>query len=69
MALNDPDEPRKPPRRVQPLPLDLLGVDELLAYIEELNEEIVRVRAEMVRKQQHRAAAQAFFKLPGAGQA
>jgi uncharacterized small protein (DUF1192 family) len=68
MALTEPDEPRPPPRRVQPLPLDLLGVDELNAYIGELESEIARVRLEIVRKQRHREAAQAFFKAPGQSQ-
>jgi len=69
MAMNEPDEPRPPPRRVQSLSLDLLGVDELNAYIGELEAEIVRVRGEIVRKQRHREAAQAFFRIPDAGQA
>jgi uncharacterized small protein (DUF1192 family) len=68
MALNEPDEPRPPPRRVQPLLLDVLGVEELNAYIRELETEISRVRQEIVRKHRHREAAQAFFKTPGAAQ-
>ena len=65
MAMNDADEPRPPARRVTPLALDLLGVSELTAYIEELEDEIARVRGEMGRKEAHRLAAQSFFKSPG----
>lgn len=56
------DEARPKPKRVQPLPLDTLGVAELSAYIEELQTEIGRAEAEIGRKQNHRSAADAFFK-------
>ena len=51
-------------RRLEQLPLDLLGIDELNEYIEELKAEIARVEADIGRKQSHRAAADAFFRKP-----
>ena len=53
-------EPRKQP----PKPKDLSGwsVDELNAYIANLQAEIERARAVIAGKQSHRAGAEAFFK-------
>ena len=51
-------------RRLEQLPLDLLGIDELNEYIDELKAEIARVEADIARKQSHRAAADAFFRKP-----
>jgi uncharacterized small protein (DUF1192 family) len=62
--LTDDDEPRPRPKRLQKLPLDLLGVTELNEYIAELREEIARVEADIARKQSHRSAADAFFRKP-----
>ena len=56
-------EPRRP-ARLERLVLDTLSVDELHAYIDELREEIARVEADIVRKQSHRSAADAFFRRP-----
>ena len=42
--------------------LDLYGVEELNERIETLEGEILRVRAQLDRKQQGRAAADALFK-------
>lgn len=42
--------------------LSMLGIAELKAYVDELEAEIRRVQAEIVKKQSHRAAADAFFK-------
>ncbi|HUC63161.1 MAG TPA: DUF1192 domain-containing protein [Alphaproteobacteria bacterium] len=52
------------PRKAKPKPksLDPLSVDELNAYIAELEDEIARVKAEIGRKQAHLNAAAAFFK-------
>jgi uncharacterized small protein (DUF1192 family) len=60
----DEDAPPPKRRRLEPLPLDSLGVKELRAYIEELKLEIARVEADITRKQSHRSAADAFFKRP-----
>lgn len=64
MALED-DAPPPRRRRLEPLPLDSLGIDELRLYIEELRGEIARVEADIGRKNSHRSAADAFFKRPG----
>ncbi len=58
------DAPPPKRRRLDPLPLDSLGITELLAYIEELRSEIARVEADIGRKQSHRSAADAFFRQP-----
>ncbi|HYB09284.1 MAG TPA: DUF1192 domain-containing protein [Alphaproteobacteria bacterium] len=52
------------PRKQTPKPklLDPLSVDELEAYIQELQDEIARVRAEISKKQAHLNAAATFFK-------
>ena len=54
-------------KRLEPVALDPLGVEELRAYIAELQGEISRAEAEIARKQQHRNAADAFFGKPRAG--
>lgn len=64
MALED-DAPPARRRRLDPLPLDSLGIDELRLYIDELRGEIARVEADIGRKNSHRSAADAFFKRPG----
>ncbi len=59
----EPAEPRRQARLTR-LPLDSLSVEELEAYIGELRAEIVRVEADIGRKQSHRNAADAFFRRP-----
>ena len=61
--LEEDDLPRRP-RRLEKLPLDLLGIEELRDYIGELREEIARVEADIARKQSHRSAADQFFRKP-----
>lgn len=63
MAQEDDAPPRKR-IRLEKLVLDTLGIDELRDYIGELREEIARVEADILRKQSHRGAAEAFFKRP-----
>jgi uncharacterized small protein (DUF1192 family) len=63
MALEE-DAPPVKRRRLDPLLLDSLGIDELRLYIEELRTEIARVEADIGRKSSHRSAADAFFKRP-----
>jgi len=60
----DDEEPPRPKRRLTPLVLDTLGVDELRDYIGELRAEIERVEADISKKQGHRSQAEAFFKTP-----
>lgn len=63
MAL-DTDDVAPPPERRRSAPRDLspLSVEELNEYIAELEAEIVRARAAISAKDAHRAAAAAFFK-------
>jgi uncharacterized small protein (DUF1192 family) len=63
MARED-DEPLTKRRRLEPLLLDSLGIEELRSYIGELKAEIARVEADIDRKGSHRNAADAFFKRP-----
>jgi uncharacterized small protein (DUF1192 family) len=63
MAQQD-DEPLTKRRRLEPLLLDSLGIAELHSYIDELKTEIARVEADIGRKNNHRSAADAFFKRP-----
>jgi uncharacterized small protein (DUF1192 family) len=63
MALEE-DAPPLKRRRLEPLLLDSLGIEELRAYIGELNDEIARVERDIERKSSHRSAADAFFKRP-----
>jgi uncharacterized small protein (DUF1192 family) len=60
----DDDAPIRKRIRLERLPLDTLGIEELRDYIGELREEIGRVEAEIGRKQSHRGAAEAFFRKP-----
>jgi uncharacterized small protein (DUF1192 family) len=63
MAGDDEERPRQR-RRLEPLPLDTMGVEELRLYVQELQTEILRVEADISRKNSHRSAADAFFKRP-----
>jgi uncharacterized small protein (DUF1192 family) len=56
------DVARPKKRRVEAIPLDPLGVEELRDYIDELRGEIARAEAEIDRKSSHRLAADAFFR-------
>jgi uncharacterized small protein (DUF1192 family) len=58
----DEDEPLTKRRRLDPLLLDSLGIEELRSYIDELRAEIIRVETDIGRKSSHRSAADAFFK-------
>lgn len=62
--VEDEDAPRRKRIRLEKLILDTLSVEELRDYIGELKEEIVRVEADIARKQSHRSAADAFFRKP-----
>ena len=65
MAVEDEELPIRKRHRLEKLVLDTLGIEELRDYIAELNEEIVRVEADIVRKDSHKTAADAFFRKPG----
>lgn len=59
---DDEDLPKPPRRRLDPQPLDPLGIAEIRAYIAELQAEIARADAAISRKERHRDAAQGVFK-------
>jgi uncharacterized small protein (DUF1192 family) len=67
MTNSDEDLPRPTKKFLLPPPLDLLGVDELNAYIADLEAEILRVKQAIATKEAHRDAAAAFFKTPPQG--
>jgi uncharacterized small protein (DUF1192 family) len=60
--VQDDDLPVRKRRRLEPLVLDALSIEELHEYIQELRDEIARVEADITRKNSHRSAADAFFK-------
>ncbi len=60
--VQDDDLPVRKRRRLEPLVLDALSVEELHEYIQELRDEIGRVEADITRKNSHRSPADAFFK-------
>ncbi len=62
--LDEEDQPIRKRQRLEKLVLDTLGVEELRDYIAELQAEIVRVEADITRKQSHRSAADSFFRKP-----
>ena len=53
-----------PKNLLVPPALDMLGVEELRAYIAALEGEIARVNQAITAKQAHAAAAALFFKPP-----
>ncbi len=53
-------EPRK--KKPEPKNLEAMGVEELEAYLAELETELARVRAEIEGKKSYLAGAAAFFK-------
>ena len=61
--MQDEDLPR-PKVSLQTPPLDPLGVAELHAYVAALRAEIGRAEAAIARKQDHKEAADGFFRLP-----
>jgi len=66
MIFLDEDAPPPRPKLLVPPVLDKLGVAELQAYINDLDAEILRVKAAISAKQAHAEAAAAFFKTPSA---
>jgi uncharacterized small protein (DUF1192 family) len=58
------DRPIRRRARLEKLPLDSLGIEEMQDYITDLRAEIARVEADIARKQSHRSAADVFFRRP-----
>jgi uncharacterized small protein (DUF1192 family) len=67
MIFSEDDPPPRPKKLLIPPPLDLLGVEELAAYVAELQGEIARVEQAISAKQAHKDAAAAFFKAAPKG--
>ena len=59
-----PDKPKDPLTELRKQDLDPLSIEELVARIETLKEEIGRVEAHMNQAQTHRSAAEELFKKP-----
>lgn len=62
MIFDDDLDPKT--RKPKPRPLDNLSVPELKEYILQLKEEIARAEADILKKEKHKAAADALFKSP-----
>ncbi len=58
------DRPQRKPAFTPPV-LDGWDVADLRAWIETLRGEIARAEAAIAKREQHRSAADAFFRLPG----
>jgi len=56
------DEPKKPANMVIGENLDAISVAELEQRIQALDSEIIRLKAEIAKKQASRSAADAFFR-------
>lgn len=67
MIFSEEEPPPRPKKLLIPPPLDLLGVEELAAYVGELQGEIARVETAIQAKRAHKDAAAAFFKSPPEG--
>lgn len=63
MILDDDTDPKT--KRQKPRALDALSIPELRAYVEQMKGEITRVEAEIMKKEKHKAAADALFKSSG----
>jgi uncharacterized small protein (DUF1192 family) len=61
MAKDDDDLPLRKPS-LEPRLLDPLSIEELGAYVAELEAEIARVRAQIQAKTSHRGAADSIFR-------
>ncbi len=64
MIFSGDEPPPRPKKLLTPPPLDLLGIEELAAYVAELQAEIARVEQAIASKRAHKDAAAAFFKTP-----
>jgi uncharacterized small protein (DUF1192 family) len=64
MARDDDEDRPRPVPTVGPGARNLapLSIDELNAYIRELEQEILRVRHDIAAKQQHRSGAESIFR-------
>jgi uncharacterized small protein (DUF1192 family) len=49
-------------KKLKPRALDNLSVPELREYIQQMKDEIMRAEADILKKEKHKAAADALFK-------
>lgn len=64
MAIDPEDLEPRPPQGWQKPSLEPLSIEELHAYIGELEAEIARVREAIARKERERAGAESLFRKP-----
>ena len=57
----DADDLEPPKKKIEPLNLDVMSIDELEAYIAQLTAEIDRVKAKIATKKAHRDAISSLF--------
>ncbi len=57
------DEPEQPKKKPEPKNLEILSIEALGEYIEELEAEIARVRETIALKESARDGAEAVFKI------
>lgn len=62
MIFDDENDPKT--KRAKPRALDKMSVPELRDYVAQLKEEILRVEADIAKKDTHRSAVDALFKKP-----
>ncbi len=60
MIFDDDTDPKTKRQKLRAL--DTLSIPELKIYVEQMKEEILRVEAEITKKEKHKAAADALFK-------
>ena len=60
MFIDDDFDPKT--KKLKPRVLDLLSVDELRIYINDLQNEIMRAEADIAKKEKSKAAADSLFK-------
>lgn len=59
MIFDDETDPKT--KKAKPRVLDTLSVSELQGYVAQLKEEIVRVEAEILKKEKHKSAVDSLF--------
>jgi uncharacterized small protein (DUF1192 family) len=62
--MHEPDEPQRPRQTLNHPVLEPLSVAELRDYIAQLRVEITRAEVAIAAKENHRNAADAFFRQP-----
>lgn len=63
MIFDDDLDPKSKKLKIRNL--DLLSVPELREYVDQLKNEIIRVEADISKKEKHKSAIDGLFKTPG----